>query len=336
MMARNVALLCQCLLALCGGVVLADPLCTVTGSLGCYVDNISARVLPNTVIDSGTGDKHMSQEYCAGRVASIVGPPAMSGVVVGVEYGGQCFYGPSVPTSATKKPDGDCSMKCLGAQNETCGGDFRIQVFTASCVKGPDVNPHTCASEPALSSVWCDHTCDTDTRVAALIAALRPSEKAGLLVNGASAVPRLGLPAYNWWSEALHGVARDGVATSFPQIIGVSSSYNTSLFKMLGELSGTEARGKNNALSGATNQGLTMWAPNVNIFRDPRWGRGQETPGEDPCLNGAYAENYVGGMQGDESSNGYLRASACLKHYAACKKKNNHLTLSAFPVTNDY
>ncbi len=178
-------------------------------------------------------------------------------------------------------------------------------------------NPHTCATEPARSAAWCDHTQPRDARVQALVNALTADEKAGLLVNGAAAVPRLGLPAYDWWSEALHGVARDGVATSFPQIIGVSSSYNRTLFHALGELTGTEARGKNNGLAGGRYQGLTMWAPNVNIFRDPRWGRGQETPGEDPTLNGEYAVQYVTGLQGDEHANGYLRTSACLKHYAA-------------------
>jgi len=115
---------------------------------------------------------------------------------------------------------------------------------------------------------------------------LTPAEKAGLLVNGAAAVPRIEWPAYNWWSEALHGVARDGLATSFPQICGVASSLNKTLFHLVGNVTGTEARGKNNDRTrGGMYQGLTMWAPNINIFRDPRWGRGEETPGEDPTVN---------------------------------------------------
>ena len=157
-----------------------------------------------------------------------------------------------------------------------------------------------------------------------------PGQKAALLVNAAGAVPRLGLPAYNWWSEALHGVARDtGVATSFPQIIGVASSYNTSLFHLLGTLTGTEARGKNNNMDGKLYHGLTMWAPNVNIFRDPRWGRGQETPGEDPMLNGEYATQYIQGLQGDEEQNGYLQVSACLKHYAAYSEETGRESFAA-------
>ena len=192
----------------------------------------------------------------------------------------------------------------------------------------PTPNPHTCAANS--TTVWCDYTKNTDDRVAALVTALRPEEKAVLLVNAAGAVPRLGLPAYNWWSEALHGVARDtGVATSFPQIIGVASSYNTSLFHLLGTLTGTEARGKNNQLDGKLYHGLTMWAPNVNIFRDPRWGRGQETPGEDPMLNGEYATQYIQGLQGDEEKNGYLQVSACLKHYAAYSEETGRESFAA-------
>eukprot|EP00937_MAST-01D_sp_MAST-1D-sp2_P000610 g610.t1 len=209
-------------------------------------------------------------------------------------------------------------------------------ILSALCAAGAlaaDPTPAaTCTTEPAKSSAWCDHTKDVDTRVKALVAALTDDEKSGLFVNGAAAVPRLNIPKYNWWSEALHGVARDGVGTSFPQIIGVSSSFNTTLFHELGVLTGTEARGKNNGVGfgdGQMYHGLTMWAPNINIFRDPRWGRGQETPGEDPGLNAQWAEQYVSGIQGDEQSNGYLRASACLKHYAAYSEEQGR---NSFPA----
>ena len=201
--------------------------------------------------------------------------------------------------------------------------------YAAYAVADPAV---PCTTEPSKSSAWCDPAQDLDTRVDALVKALTDDEKSGLFLNGAQAVPRLGIPKYNWWSEALHGVARDGVATSFPQIIGVASSFNNSLFEALGVLTGTEARGKNNGRGfgdGAMYHGLTMWAPNINIFRDPRWGRGQETPGEDPTFNAAWAQYYVGGMQGDEQKNGYLRASACLKHYAAYSEEQGR---NSFPA----
>ena len=126
------------------------------------------------------------------------------------------------------------------------------------------------------AAAWCDGSAPFATHAAALVANLTLDEKAGLFVNQQAAVPRVDLPAYNWWSEALHGVARDGVATSFPQIIGVAASLNRSLWSAIGEATSTEARGLNNNRSrGGLYQGLTMWSPNVNIFRDPRWGRGQ-------------------------------------------------------------
>ena len=158
-----------------------------------------------------------------------------------------------------------------------------------------------CAKPELASAQWCDHSKSTAERVNALVhrdsnspltgahqfafvaqvSNLTNAEKSVLFVNGAGAVPRLDIPKYGWWSEALHGVARDGLGTSFPQIIGVASSFNKSLFNDLGVLTGTEARGKNNGKQswpgdGGMYHGLTMWAPNVNIFRDPRWGRGQE------------------------------------------------------------
>merc|ERR1711865_789849 len=121
---------------------------------------------------------------------------------------------------------------------------------------------------------WCDHTKGMEERVDALVANLTNDEKSVLFVNSAGAVPRIGWPAYQWWSEALHGVARDGIATSFPQICGVAASYNRSLWHMIGDATSTEGRGKNQDYTGQMYHGLTFWAPNVNIFRDPRWGRG--------------------------------------------------------------
>ena len=147
-------------------------------------------------------------------------------------------------------------------------------------------------------------------------------------------MPRIQWPAYNWWSEALHGVARSGLATSFPQIQGVSASYNRTLWKAIGEVTSTEGRGKNND-RGVTSiyHGLTFWAPNVNIFRDPRWGRGEETPGEDPHVNSIYAEEFVKGMQGDDEH--YLKTSACLKHYAAYSEETGRNSFPAVVTSQD-
>lgn len=143
-------------------------------------------------------------------------------------------------------------------------------------------------------------------------------EKVAQLKNVAPAIPRLHIPAYNWWSEGLHGFARDGYATVFPQAIGLAASWNPMLLKRVGEVVSIEARAKFNALGGKTptrDQGLSVWSPNVNIARDPRWGRAQETYGEDPYLTGRLAVAYIQGVQGDDPE--HLRAIATPKHFVA-------------------
>ncbi len=157
-----------------------------------------------------------------------------------------------------------------------------------------------------------------DARVEDLIDRLTLAEKVGLMSHPAKGVPRLGIPAYNYWSEALHGVARNGRATVFPQAIGMAATWDRELIRRVAAAIGDEARAKyHEALrrNGYTQiyQGLTFWSPNVNLFRDPRWGRGQETWGEDPFFAGEMASAYVTGLQGDHPK--YLKAAACAKHY---------------------
>jgi len=142
-------------------------------------------------------------------------------------------------------------------------------------------------------------------------------EKASQLRYDAPPISRLNIPAYNWWNEALHGVARAGVATSFPQAIGLAATFDETLIEEIGDVIATEGRGKYNAYSAHEDRdiykGLTFWAPNVNIFRDPRWGRGQETYGEDPYLSGRLGVAFVKGLQGDKET---MKAAGCVKHFA--------------------
>jgi len=151
----------------------------------------------------------------------------------------------------------------------------------------------------------------------ALVAQMTAEEAASQLRYDAPGIPRLNIPEYNWWGEALHGVARAGTATSFPQAIGMAASFDPDLIKRLGDVSATEARAKYNAYSAQGDRdiykNLTLWSPNINIFRDPRWGRGQETYGEDPVLTATLGCAYVRGLQGDGA---VLKSSACAKHYA--------------------
>ena len=151
----------------------------------------------------------------------------------------------------------------------------------------------------------------------ALVAQMTVEEAAGQLRYDAPAIERLGVPAYNWWNEALHGVARAGTATSFPQAIGIAASFDPELVRALGDVAATEGRAKYNAASAHGDrdiyQGLTFWSPNVNIFRDPRWGRGHETYGEDPLLTAELGVSYVKGLQGEGET---MKSAACAKHFA--------------------
>ncbi|MGC1548407.1 MAG: glycoside hydrolase family 3 C-terminal domain-containing protein [Rhodanobacter sp.] len=164
------------------------------------------------------------------------------------------------------------------------------------------------------------HASDTDdhTQAAALVAKMTLQEKIAQVQSGAPAIPRLGVAAYDWWSEGLHGIARNGYATVFPQAIGLAASWDPALLNQVGTTVSTEARAKFNAVGinhdHARYQGLTIWSPNINIFRDPRWGRGQETYGEDPYLTGQLAVGFIRGIQGDDPA--HPRAIATAKHFA--------------------
>lgn len=155
-------------------------------------------------------------------------------------------------------------------------------------------------------------------RAKALVAQMTLEEKVAQTLHKSPAIERLGIKKYNWWNEALHGVARAGTATVFPQAIGMAASFDEDLLEEVGEAVSTEARAKFNMQQGSEDtdiyKGLTFWAPNVNIFRDPRWGRGHETFGEDPYLTSRLGVRYINGLQGHDEN--YLKAAACAKHFA--------------------
>jgi beta-glucosidase len=171
-----------------------------------------------------------------------------------------------------------------------------------------------------------------------LISRLTLPEKINQLLHENNGVPRLGVPAYNWWNEACHGVGRNGRATVFPQVIGLGATWNRALVQRVASVISDEARAKHHAALAAGRhgqyQGLTFWTPNINIFRDPRWGRGQETFGEDPCLTGELGVATVHGLQGDDPH--YLKTAACAKHYAVHSgpEQERH-TFDAQPTPKD-
>ncbi|XP_049352080.1 beta-xylosidase/alpha-L-arabinofuranosidase 2-like [Solanum verrucosum] len=181
------------------------------------------------------------------------------------------------------------------------------------------------ATNPSLKSFpFCDVSLGVSSRVNDLVKRLTLQEKITMLVNTAGNVSRLGIPKYEWWSEALHGISYTGPgvkfnnivphATSFPQPILTSASFNETLFETIGKVVSTEGR----AMYNVGQAGLTYWSPNVNIYRDPRWGRGQETAGEDPTLSSKYGVAYVKGLQQrDDGKKDMLKVASCCKHYTA-------------------
>ena len=177
-----------------------------------------------------------------------------------------------------------------------------------------------CPSLSAQPYPYQDKSLSPEQRAADLLSRLTLEEKASLCLNTSPAIPRLGIKGYNWWNEALHGVARNGSATVFPQPIGMASSFDTDLVHEVFTAASDEARVKNRQAAAENGnvriyQGVSFWTPNINIFRDPRWGRGMETYGEDPYLTGQMGMAVVLGLQGD-NDDPILKAHACAKHYA--------------------
>lgn len=157
-----------------------------------------------------------------------------------------------------------------------------------------------------------------EKRVDDLVSRMTLEEKVSQMMNGAAEIKRLGIPAYDWWNEGLHGVARAGYATVFPQAIGLAATWDEELVHSVADVTSTEARAKHHEFARQGDfsryKGLTFWSPNINIFRDPRWGRGQETFGEDPYLTSRLGVAFVKGLQGDDPR--YLKVAATPKHYA--------------------
>lgn len=178
----------------------------------------------------------------------------------------------------------------------------------------------TCAQSALETLPFRDTSLTLEERVKDLIARLTLEEKVQMMKHDSPAIPRLGIPAYNWWNEALHGVARTPEkVTVFPQAIGMAATFDTEALQKMGDITASEGRALfNEALKAgkgiAQYRGLTYWTPNINIFRDPRWGRGQETYGEDPFLTARMGSAIVRGLEGDHPY--YLKAVACAKHYA--------------------
>jgi beta-glucosidase len=223
-------------------------------------------------------------------------------------------------------PDHAFSLRFIGRKNDAVFNAIRVKDADGKLVASITA-ADLLAQEPAGAEripvvttppIYRDPTQPRAKRIDDLISRMSLREKVAQMLNAAPAIPRLGVPAYNYWSEALHGVARAGTATSFPQAIGMAAMWDAPLLHRIADAIATEARAKySDAIAHgihAQNYGLTFWSPNINLFRDPRWGRGQETYGEDPFLTGRLAVAFITGLQGDDPH--YAKALACAKHFA--------------------
>ena len=196
---------------------------------------------------------------------------------------------------------------------------FLLGLFLAVLIALPALaqTPSTAQTAPA-NAPYLNPSLPVEQRVNDLVSRMTLEEKVAQMRDHATPIPRLGVPKYDWWNEGLHGVAFGGYATNFPQVIGMAATWDTNLVYQMAETISTEARAKYHQAMREDHHemffGLTFWAPNVNIFRDPRWGRGQETYGEDPFLTGRMAVAFVSGMQGNDPK--YFKVVSTPKHYA--------------------
>ena len=283
--------------------------CDVPAEQTCYVDT-PARVMGSAVFDGA-----ITQEYCA-QLCADAGKH-----FAGTEFSTQCFCSDKLPAA---KKGGRCTMPCSGNAQETCGGNYAIQVYAVHCSgtpvpppkkKAEMINPCINASSVHAKQKWCDAALPIDERVADMVGRMTLAEKIANMDTGGAPIATLGLSKYNWWSEASTGVAsgRDTQTTKFAFPITTGMAFNRTLWQMTGRQIGREARAMMNAGNGFS----TFWAPVINLAREPRWGRNIETPGEDPYQSGEYAEWYVKGMEKAPEDPYHIQASACCKHYVA-------------------
>ncbi|KAJ5999878.1 hypothetical protein N7481_000287 [Penicillium waksmanii] len=283
--------------------------------VGCYLDPKVSILTAAKLSTIG-----MTPQYCAnwcGQRGFAYG---------GIEFGTQCFCGSEPDFSlATKTDDSSCNSKCATEPSSSCGGGYVMSLYKISNPQGGGVNTKfvpACQTQPLGSHPICDTSLSIAERVDSLVKSLTLEEKILNLVDASAGSARLGLPSYEWWSEATHGVgsapgvqftskpANFSYATSFPAPILTAASFDDALIRKIAEVIGKEGRAfGNNGFSG-----FDFWAPNINGFRDPRWGRGQETPGEDAFVAQNYIRNFIPGLQGDDPKNKQVIATC--KHYA--------------------
>ncbi|KAH7304755.1 glycosyl hydrolase family 3 N terminal domain-containing protein [Stachybotrys elegans] len=282
--------------------------------IGCYTDTSRDRALADSFVLIRENSVDVCSDLC-GRLGYKY---------AGVEFGRQCLCGGEIASDARQVDESECDMVCPGDSSATCGQSERVNIWEIVNVDDrPDLPLFPdCTTDPLCSNAVCDTSLPHHLRAHALISLFNLTEKLNNYVNTAPGVPRLGLRPYEWWNEALHGLADSpgsrfadegefSYSTSFPQPIVVASAFDDDMVERIGQTIATEVR----AFHNAGRSGITLYTPNVNTFRDPRWGRGMETPGEDPFHAQGYAAAILSGLE--DKSTGYKKTIATCKHYAA-------------------
>ncbi|HEY5704275.1 MAG TPA: glycoside hydrolase family 3 N-terminal domain-containing protein [Terrimicrobiaceae bacterium] len=261
------------------------------------------------IIDIACGDTKLAEDL---DILEAAGGFARALRVTGeVEHLGDALRGPL--TIVFKAKIGDAKFHAIHLRDAS---GATVASIKAKDLVDTDLPGAAVVPDIIEPPVYMDPDLPIDERVADLVRRMSLKEKVGQMQDQAPSIERLGVPAYGYWNEALHGVGRAGVATVFPQAIGMAATWDVELIRSVADVIATEARAKYNAITGdhPRYHGLNFWTPNINIFRDPRWGRGQETYGEDPFLTARMAVAFIKGLQGDDPR--YLKAMACAKHFA--------------------
>ncbi|KAK0271129.1 hypothetical protein LTR35_013690 [Friedmanniomyces endolithicus] len=322
----------------CTGINAANNYNATTSYLGCWTDT-AVRTLNGPQINIATNDPQVCANACGYRGYNISG----------VEYTTQCFCGTFISSAASKLSESSCTYPCPGNSSEVCGGTYVMNLYQ---IDNPNPNPPpivskrapACLTNPFCANAACDTSKSQGDRIAALLSQMTVEEKAQNMVDAANGVTRLGLPSYEWWQEALHGVASSpGVtfnspngsnfsyATSFPTPIGLGAAFDDPLIYSIAAIVGKEAR----AFANYAQSGFDFWTPNINTFLDPRWGRGLEVPTEDSFHAQSYVANLIPGLQGGLEALDNKQIIATCKHYAVYDVETNRNGQNYDPTEQD-
>ncbi|KAL7905273.1 glycoside hydrolase [Trichoderma velutinum] len=308
-----------------------------TTYVGCYHDPNSPRDLAGPFL---TVNNLNSPQYCA----NLCGAAGYQ--YAGVEFTIQCFCGHRIENTSVKADESQCTSPCPADPSKICGGGNMINIYS---ITNPSANPPLtpsfpdCTRDPLCSNDVCDTTKSIADRAAAIVQPMTLDEKVSNVGSSASGSGRLGLPAYQWQNEALHGVAGStgvqfqtplganfSAATSFPMPILLSAAFDDALVQSVATAISIEAR----AFANYGFAGLDFWTPNINPFRDPRWGRGMETPGEDAFRIQGYVLALINGLQGGINPD-YFRTISTCKHFAAYDIENGRTGNNLTPTQQD-